>query len=152
MTFRIRFLTPPVIDETGWPHAGGVFALGVERLFFVADLRHWGVADYQRQWQAALDRMARGTPATALLTAYRGPGDTPHRGWALWREADWVYVQKQSFHPSDSVEPFDPHNLDAHVGPRLRATEQRLPIPEWRTELGHFFANAFRIRLPQFPF
>ena len=68
------------------------------------------------------------------------------------REDDWVYVQKQSFLPSESVEPFDPQNLDAHVGPRLHATEQRLPIPEWRTELVHLFATAFRIRLPQFPF
>ena len=33
-----------------------------------------------------------------------------------------------------------------------RATEERLPIPEWRTELVHLFATAFRVRLPQFPF
>ncbi len=84
--------------------------------------------------------------------AYRGPGDTPHFGWALWREESWVYVQEQSFLPSESVEPFDPQNLDAQVGPRLRATEQRLPIQEWRTELVHLFAAAFRIRLPRFPF
>jgi hypothetical protein len=151
LAFRIRVITPPVVDEEGWPHAGGEFTLGAGRLIFLVDLSHWGVADYQRQWQAALDRMARGTPATALLTAYRGPGDTPHRGWALWREDSWIYIQKQSFLPSESVEPFDPQNLDANLGPRLRATEHGLPIPEWRTELVQLLATAFRIRLPQFP-
>jgi hypothetical protein len=149
--FRIRVITPPVVDEAGWPHAGGEFTLGAERMLFLIDLRHWGVADYQRQWQTALERLAHGTPATALLTGYRGPGDAAHLGWALWREDEWVYVQEQSFLASESVEPFNPQNPDVHVGPRLRATEERLPIREWRTELVHLFATAFRIRLPRYP-
>ena len=145
--FRIRVVTPPVTDEAGWPHAGGEFTLGAQRLLFLLDLSHWRVADYQRQWQTALERLARGAAATALLTRYSGP-DAAHLGWALWREDDWVYVQEQSFLASELAQPFDPFNPDPHVGSRLRTAEHRLPIPEWRTELVHLLATAFRIRLP----
>ena len=152
LAFRIRVITPPVVDEDGWPHAGGEFTLGAQRLLFILDLRHWRVADYQRQWQTALERLARGAAATALLTGYRGPGDGAHLGWALWREDDWVYVQEQTFLASESGQPFDPWHPDPHVGSRLRATEHRLPSPEWRTELVHLLATALGIRLPRFPF
>ena len=30
--------------------------------------------------------------ATALMTAYRGPGESAHTMWALWREEGHVYV------------------------------------------------------------
>jgi hypothetical protein len=150
--FRIRIVTPAVMSDAGHPHAGGEFALGADRLLFLADLRYWGVADYQLQWQSALERLAYGAPATALFTAYRGPAESSHVAWALWREDDWVYVQEQMFLSTELGPSFDPWSPDAHVGPRVPASAEGLPIAEWRTELVHLLATAFRINLPRYPF
>ncbi len=149
--FQIRVVTPAVVDETGRHLAGGAFTLGHQRLLFLVDLGHWGVADYQRQWHTALERLARGALATALFTAYRGPDGGSHVAWALWREGDWVYVQEQIFLPAELPAALDPWNPDSHVGRRLKATEQELPIAEWRTELVNLFASVFHIRFPFLP-
>jgi CdiI N-terminal domain len=150
--FRIRIVTPAVMSDAGHPHAGGEFILGAERLLFLADLRYWSVADYQRQWQAALERLAYGAPASALFTAYRGTEESAHVAWAVWREDDSVYVQEQTFLPAELDPTFDPWSPDAHVGPRIPASAEGLPIPEYRTELVHLLATAFRINLPRYPF
>jgi CdiI N-terminal domain len=150
--FRIRIVTPAVMSDAGHPHAGGEFALGADRLLFLADLRYWGVADYQLQWQSALERLAYGAPATALFTAYRGPAESSHVAWALWREDDWVYVQEQMFLSTELGPSFDPWSPDAHVGARVPASAEGLPIAEWRTELVHLLATAFRINPPRYPF
>ena len=151
MAFRIRVVTPSVVDEDGDPHAAGEFTFGHARLFFRVDLRRWGVANYEAQWKSAVERLVRGAAATAMLTSYRGPGDVTHIGWALWREDNWVYAQKQSFCPVELTEPFDPWNPDVHVGLRLPVTEEQLPIQEWRADSVHLFAAAFGVRLPHLP-
>ena len=129
---------------------GGEFTLGNDRLFFNVDLTRWGIASYQRQWESAIARLAQGATATALLTAYRGQGETPHLAWALWRENEWLYMQKQTFVPAEFTETFDPWNPDAQIGKRVPATEEGLPIAEWRTKLVHLFATAFGIRIPNY--
>ena len=78
------------------------------RLPFLADLTHWTVADYERQWRAGLRRIVEGAPSSALLTAYRGPGDAPHVLWALWRDGEHVYVQERGVSPATLAAPFDP--------------------------------------------
>jgi hypothetical protein len=56
-----------------------------------------GIGPWTRkaQWRGGVARLAHGAPSTALMTAYRGPGEEPHLLWALWREDSHVYVQVQ---------------------------------------------------------
>ena len=149
--FRIRFFTPSVINEEGWQHACGELVVGDGRMCFLVDLSFWGITDYQQQWRAGIARLVQGAPSTALLTAYRGPGESAHTMWALWREQDYVYVQEHSVLPADLDAPFDPNEPYAHVGTRIPAAENGLPIAEWRVEIEHLRAAMLGIRLPRFP-
>jgi hypothetical protein len=146
--FRIRFFTPSVLDENGWPHAGGELTLGREQLRFRVDLRYWPMDAYKAQWRTGLARLAHGAPSTALMTAYRGPGEEPHLLWALWREDSHVYVQELSVVAADLEAPFNPADPYAHVGARVPAAQQGLPIAEYRTELMPLLAAYF---FPSFP-
>jgi len=148
--FRIRFFTPSVVNEEGWQHAGGELVVGDARLCFLVDLTHWGIAEYQHQWRAAISRLVQGAPSTALMTAYRGRGDWAHTMWALWREEGYVYVQEHSVLPADLDAPFDPNEPYAHVGERVPAAEHALPIPEWRMAVEHLHAAMLGIRWPKY--
>jgi len=147
--FRIRFFTPSVINEDGWQHAGGELVVGDARLCFLVDLTYWGIRDYQRQWRDGISRLVQGAPSTTLMTAYRGPGESAHTMWALWREETYVYVQEHSVLPADLDAPFDPNGAHAHVGLRVPAAANALPIPEWLVELEHLHAAMLGIRWPK---
>jgi hypothetical protein len=146
--FRIRFFTPPVTDERGWPHAGGELQIDTQRLRFLADLRFWSPSEYEAQWRAGLARLASARQPTALMTAYRGRTAEPHVMWVLWPEGDDVYVQELSVLPCDLDAAFDPHLAHEHVGTRIPASEHDLPIAEYRVDLLPLLAAYF---LPSFP-
>jgi hypothetical protein len=148
LVFRIRFFTPAVLDENGWPHAGGELQLGAARLRFRADLRYWPMAAYEAQWRAGIARLAHGAPSSALMIAYRGTGDEPHVMWALWREDPHVYVQQLTVLRAELPDSFDPAAPYPHVSERVPASEQALPIPEYRHDLMPLLAAYF---LPSFP-
>jgi hypothetical protein len=135
--FRPRVFTPPAIDGDGWPHAGAELLFGSHRVVFRIDLSYWSIADYQRQWRSGMDRLARGAPSSALMSAYRGPRGSSHAMWALWRDATHVYVQEHSVVPAELEVPFDPRAPYAFVEERLPAAEHGLPIPEWSCKLEH---------------
>lgn len=150
VVFEIRVVTPAVTGADGWVHAGGVLRVAAVSLPFIVDLSVWRISDYERQWRAAIDRVARGAPATALVTGYAGRDSRPHSMWALWRDGDFVYVQPHIVMSDVSDPPFNPRAPEAHVGARL-GPEHGLPIAEWRVELVHLLAAAFGPRWPQFP-
>ena len=77
-----------------------------------------------------------------------GGGDGPHLMWALWKQAGFVYVQPHCVIEADLDEPFDPRAPYQHVGERLPAIEESLPMSEWRVELEQLFASVMRIRWP----
>ena len=148
--FRIRFFTPAVLNEEGWQHAGGELVVGHARLCFLVDLTNWGLGDYQKQWRTGISRLLHGAPSTALMTAYRGPGDSAHTMWALWREDGHVYVQEHSVLPADLEAPFDPSAPYEYVGERVPAAENALPIPEWRVAVEHLHAAMLGIHWPKY--
>ena len=148
--FRIRFFTPSVMNEDGWQHAGGELVVGDARMCFLVDLTYWGIPEYQNQWRSGMSRLLQGAPSTALMTAYRGPGDSAHTMWALWREDGYVYVQEHSVLPADLDAPFSPNEPYAHVGERIPAAENALPIPEWRISIEHLHAAILGIRFPKY--
>lgn len=147
--FRIRFFTPEVVDEGGWQHAGGELVVGDARMCFLVDLSYWSMRDYQHQWRDGIARLVQGAPSTALMSAYRGPGDSAHNMWALWRDNGHVYVQEQSVLQADLAERFDPTDPYPHVGERVPAAENGLPIPEWRVAVEHIHAAMLGIRGPE---
>jgi len=147
--FRIRFFTPTALNAEGWQHAGGELIVGTARLCFLVDLTFWSMGDYQRQWRDGIARLVQGAPSTALMSAYRGPGESAHTMWAVWRDETYAYVQEHSVLPSDLDAPFDPNEPYAHVGDRVPAAEHALPIPEWRVELEHVHAALLGIRWPK---
>jgi hypothetical protein len=149
--FRVRVFTPPVVDAAGWLHAGGELRLGHERLHFLADLSHWDVASYERQWREGVARLLHGAPSTALMTAYRGPGEATHHMWGAWREGGHIYLQEHVVAVTELDEPFDPAAPYVHLGERIPASQQALPIPEWRIDLVHVYAAALGIRWPLYP-
>jgi CdiI N-terminal domain len=146
--FRIRVFTPPLITQSGWPHAGAELLVGDARLLFRVDLRYWRIADYERQWKAGIARLAGGASSSALMSAFRGPTDAPHHMWALWREGGWVYVQPHCVLRAELSVPFDPVAPYPLVAERIPVTESDLPLLEWRVEVAQLFATVFGIRWP----
>jgi hypothetical protein len=115
---------------------------------FVVDLRYWTVSDYERQWKAGVARLLHGAPRSALMTAYRGPGEAIHLIWALWRDEGYVFAQEHPVVVTESDPPFDPANPYDHVGERIPTSVHDLPIPEWRVDLVQVYADAMGIRWP----
>lgn len=148
--FRIKFFTPQITNAEGWQHAGGELILGDARMCFLVDLTHWSIADYYGQWQRGIARLTRGAPSTALMTAYRGPSDSAHTMWALWREDAHVYVQEHSVLPAELDGPFDPNEPYEHIGERVPAAESGLPIPEWCVPVEQLHAAMLGIRWPKY--
>jgi hypothetical protein len=148
--FRIRFFTPAVMNEEGWQHAGGELVVGDARMCFLVDLTYWGMGDYHHQWREGISRLLQGAPSTALMTAYRGPGDSAHVMWAMWREEGLVYVQEHSVLPADLDARFDPNDPYPHIGARIPAAESGLPIPEWHVTIEHLHAAMVGIRPPRY--
>jgi hypothetical protein len=146
--FRIRVLSAPAASATDAPAAVGELVVDGARSVFPLDLSHWCVADYQRQWRDGLGRLLRGAPSSALMSAYRGPHGDAHLMWALWRENTSVYVQPHCVAASDLTMPFDLEAAYDHVGVRVPARDQVLPIVEWCVGVEHLFASALQIRWP----
>lgn len=148
--FRIRFFTPAVTDANGWRHAGAELVIGAQQLRFTIDLTRWSVADYTAQWREGLSRLAHGAPSSALVTAYRGPHGDRHDMWALWREQDQVYAQHLTVLTAEIEGPFVASVPYAHVGARIPASDQNLPITEYKGGLLPLLAAYFvpRLRLP----
>ena len=144
--FRIRVFTPAVVDQKGWRHAGGEIVIGDARKHFVLDLSHWSIASYQHQWREGVARITRGAASSALVAAYRGPGEKPHVMWSLWRVNGHVYVQSQVVIPEETDAPFDPSSPYAHVGERIPSSESGLPILEWRCNVTELIAVGFGVR------
>jgi len=144
--FRIRVFSPPLVHEE--PRAVGELVVGQVRRHFAIDLRFWRPTDYERQWKAGLERLLYGASSSALMTSYRGTDDAPHHMWALWREEGFVYVQPHCVLPEELDRAFDPFSAWSQVDARVPATEQSLPISEWRVELEHLAASVMQIRLP----
>lgn len=143
--FGIRVFSPPTL---GVSRAVGELVVGDARQVFSLDLRVWRVADYQRQWKAGLQRLVHGAPSTALMTSFRGDDDAPHLMWAMWKESGFAFVQPHCVLAAELDRRFDPTSPYGHIGARVPATEQALPIAEWRVELEHVFASVMRIRWP----
>jgi CdiI N-terminal domain len=143
--FDIRFSTPAVTSEDGILQAGAQLRLGNDTFIFTIDLRHWSIADYEGQWREGIWRILEGAPTSALMTAYAGPDGHVHHMWALWREANRLYVQQHAVTISDLEHPFVPLNPYAYVGARIEASKYELPIPEWRVELSDILAAAKKI-------
>ncbi|MGH7585403.1 MAG: hypothetical protein ACREMH_04070 [Gemmatimonadales bacterium] len=147
--FRIRFLTPALLDGQGSPLAGAELLLGTDRVRFLADLRYWGIGEYERQWREGISRLVHGGVASALVTAYGGPDpDASHRMWGLWRDADHVYAQELTVLASELDAPFDPSAPWPHVGEHVPAAEQGLSILELRCDLLPLLAAWFFPTLP----
>jgi hypothetical protein len=144
--FGIRVFSPPTV--IGVPCAFGELVVGDARQIFSLDLRIWRVVDYQRQWKAGLARLLRGAPSTALMTSFRGDDDAPHVMWAIWKEAGFAFVQPHCVLAAELDGRFDPTAPYEHVGGRIPATDQALPLAEWRVELEQLFASVMRIRWP----
>ena len=148
--FRIRFFTPAVLDENGWPHAGAEVLLGDARLIFLADLSYWDLRNYQNQWRAAITRLLQGALSTALISAYSGPGGKAHKMWAMWRLDEHVYVQEHVVLAAELDAAFDPNDPYPHLGERVPTTENVLPIPEWRIEFEDLHAAMLGLRGPKY--
>jgi hypothetical protein len=146
--FRVRVFTPAVQAEDGALQAGGELRLGNQRVGFVVDLRYWSVADYERQWKDGVSRLLHGAPRSALMTAYRGPGEGTHLIWALWRDGDYIYAQEHPVVVTELDPPFDPFDPYGHVGERIPTSVHNLPIQEWQVDLVQVYADAMGIRWP----
>jgi hypothetical protein len=146
--FSIRVFTPPIPNQEGWSEAGAELRVGGERFGFLVDLRHWHIADYERQWRQATKHLLHGAPSAALMTAYRGAGAVTHLMWGLWRDSDCVYIQQHSVLGGDLDTPFDPDAPYPHLGERIATSTHGLPIPEWRVDLLAVYAAAMGLRWP----
>jgi hypothetical protein len=124
----------------------GELVIGNAFLHFALDLRAWRVTDYERQWQDGLMRLVRGAESSALMTKYCGAEDAPHLMWALWREKERVYVQRHCVLQSELDSRFDPASPYAHLGIRIPATDESLPLEEWCVDHVQVVASAMHIR------
>jgi len=146
--FRIRVHTPAIVDDAGLPHAAALLVVDSVRLRFRIDLRHWSIADYERQWKAGIRRLVEGEAISALMVRYSARSDTAHLMWALWRVDAHVFVQPHCVLPWELEGPLDPGAPYNTIGDRLPVTEARLPLQEWRVAHADVIEAAFQIRWP----
>jgi hypothetical protein len=146
--FQIRVTTPPLTDEDGARFAAAVLRVGTQSIHFRIDLGYWSIAEYERHWQRALSQIMYGPRSAALLTAYRGPAGHAHVMWALWQHDGYVHVQEQTVIVQELDGPFVPSEAHAHLGAHVPASDNALPLREWRIESTAVYAAALGIRWP----
>jgi hypothetical protein len=146
-TFDIRFIRDEVeslaefLGEGAWGLRGRI-TLGEYTEEFVALLRTWTRADYERHWVQAARRMADGADRTAFFTsAYEFR-------WTLWRVGERVVAQEHFLTAEHFPEPFDPDDLYTHIQDRRTRTDDGAAISEWTLDLAGVAAFAARAPHP----
>lgn len=61
------------------------------------------------------------------------------------------YAQAHTVLPAELDSPFDPTAPHLRIRERIPASDNALPIPEWRVELVHLIATSLGIRWPIYP-
>jgi hypothetical protein len=114
----------------------GIIQLDMERERFLAPLSYWSVADYERQWRAAVRRIVDGQPRAALITSLADPSLADFvEWWPLYRVGQTVSVQNQLLFLDSLREPFDPADPYPHVSELRTRSEDGQAISEWRITL-----------------
>jgi hypothetical protein len=99
MMFDIR-LSAEVMREAdngnAFLGAWGTIQLGDFSERFVAALSAWSPEEYERQWQEAARRLARGEAKSAFVTSFVSPhADEYFEWWKCYRVDQSVYIQNQ---------------------------------------------------------
>lgn len=146
-TFDIRFISDEgeslaeFLGEGAWGLRGRI-TLGEYTEEFVALLRTWTRADYERHWMEAARRMVDGADRTAFFTsAYEFR-------WTLWRVGDRVVAQEHFLTAEHFPEPFDPDDLYTHIQDRRTRTDDGTAFSEWTLDLAGVAAFAARAPHP----
>lgn len=146
-TFDIRFIRDQpesleeFLGEGAWGLRGRI-TLGGYAEEFVALMRTWSRADYERQWLQAARRLLEGADRTAFFTsAYEFR-------WTLWRVGERVHAQEHFLTAEHFPEPFDPDDLYTHIQDRRTHTDYGTAISEWSVELAAIAAFAARAPHP----
>lgn len=137
IVFYIGFTSAARTDVEGWRHAVGALTLGSGTESFQSDLGAWSMEDYERQWREAIARVLSGSPSSALITSYRGPGADFHFVWPFWRDGATVVFQQRLLFTGEHAEPFDPSRVYEIVGERVTIDEDGQRVSEWVVPLGH---------------
>ena len=128
--FAIRFLA----NEEKLPAPAtryGEITIGSFREAFLSDLTFWDEPMYERHWRASLAHVLSREKA-ALITSIADPSTANFiRWWAMYREADQIAFQEQLLFLDELAVPFNPHETEKYMRPRVRYSDDGNEISEW---------------------
>jgi hypothetical protein len=111
----------------------GKIHLGACAETFVSSLVCWGRVGYERQWDAAIQRLLAGAAVSALITSYVEPSMSNHlMWWPLYREGKVVYVQNQMLFFDQLNAQFSPDVSWESVRERKSTNVDGSKISEWK--------------------
>jgi hypothetical protein len=130
----------------------GVLTLCEFSEHFSAPVSFWGVADYQKSWEAGLRRLLGGATVSCLATSVTDPADANFFDvWPLYRSGDDIYVQNRLLFLDQLPHAFDLSAPWESVGPRRATTEDGDKISEWQVSLDDIreFLDSGKLALPE---
>lgn len=140
MTFDIRFVSEPVVDD----ESRGTARVGRIQLRdywedFTALLGHWRSEDYEKQWREGIALLVTTHRPSCVVTSVhdRQKSDLV-RWWLLFPQGERVVVQESMLVRSQLSKPFDERNPYASI-PEYRATnEEGDEISSWEVPWADF--------------
>ncbi len=139
MPFSIKFLEKPLIypfDDAKTPAASGELTMGQSTEGFYSSLYQWSTQNYENQWSDAIRLLLGGAPKAALIVEYLSPDVASHlEWWAMYREADVVYLQHQLVFYKQLTKPFSINAPFASLRDRETINQQGRRISEWSVSL-----------------
>jgi hypothetical protein len=134
--FDIRF-SRLLDDEGGARVRQGLIVLGDYEEEFVSAIGDWSVADYERQWRTAVERVVGGISPSALVTSFIHPAPgVCELWWPMWRNGGNVVLQHQLLRTDDLSAPFTAADLYHHVPPHASTSRFGYKADEWQVSLG----------------
>jgi len=114
--FSVEFIASPAI-ENGELCQRGRITLGDFSEQFISPIVFWKVADYERHWREAAQRLLGGTERSCFVTAmYASPADGVIFMWPAYRRGEDVFLQHRLLLPQHVIGDFDSSDPYAQVG------------------------------------
>lgn len=136
MGFSIRLLQDGSHRAGGHADAAaGEIQLGEHSESFVSPIGFWTRADYEAQWRRGVERAAKDSRPSCLLTSIAAPQDSDLiRWWLLYPVGDCVFAREGLLIRSALTQPFDADDPYALIPPRERLNEDGQEISEWELD------------------
>lgn len=114
----------------------GKIVLGDYMEHFESSLSYWNMEDYKNQWKNALNKIARESNKSCLITSIYDPSSSNFLyWWPIYREGSSIFFQNQILFLKKLQPKFDPSNPYKSVPARNTINEDGHVISEWELSI-----------------